>query len=199
MELQPFVYCRYRVSDYAIQVLTNLSSSPLFSVTQMKPQLVEKVARLKAAVELRKQAKIVAGLFTRCRIAGDKLENRDIQKTDVKDLVNLRDAETFSLDEFCSVKLGMFSKLLKKQVDVATAHIYGCELCRANGFVCEGCRSDDVIFPFQTNDVKQCPKCFACYHKQCFVVPCSKCNRWKQRGNKIAKENPNTLPEHTIL
>ena len=33
------------------------------------------------------------------------------------------------------------------------------------GHICEGCRSDDILFPFQVEAVSKCPGCNACYHR----------------------------------
>ena len=59
----------------------------------------------------------------------------------------------------------------------------------SKGFICEGCRDQTLIFPFQFSEVDQCPKCFACYHKGCSMVPCSKCQRQKKRNTTTIYSN----------
>ncbi len=64
--------------------------------------------------------------------------------------------------------------------------------CHRLGHICEGCHSDDVLFPFQpASDVSQCEQCKACFHTPCYEnLPlvmdadgdderrkCSKCER----------------------
>ena len=65
--------------------------------------------------------------------------------------------------ELCLIRLGAYGKSLKNQLKVGIEHIMGktsnthddndtgnCPLCSARGFICESCRSEDVIFPFQS-------------------------------------------------
>ena len=101
-------------------------------------------------------------------------------------MLKLEKPEVFSLNDFCSIRLGIYLKRLKKQLEVAVKHIVesDCPLCLAKGFYCEKCRKSDLIFPFQ-NGVYQCPNCFACFHEKCFRKPCGKCLRQKLRDNLI--------------
>lgn len=58
------------------------------------------------------------------------------------------------------------------------------QLCHLRGHICEGCRSDDILFPFQATDVSQCDVCKACYHKPCYdnaAGECTKCQRIEAR------------------
>jgi hypothetical protein len=124
----------------------------------------------------------------------------------------------FTLYELCLVKLGTFSKDLKATVEEAKAHVMSCKVltflgtsgfsytfsefycltffifqhCHMHGHICEGCRSDDILFPFQTSLVCQCRDCNACYHQPCYENlaktkrECSKCHRVRER--KLRKE-----------
>ena len=70
---------------------------------------------------------------------------------------------TLSLVELCLIRLGAYGKTLRDQIDVGIDHIMGkiigepnskirqnsCQLCSARGFICEACRSGDILYPFQ--------------------------------------------------
>ena len=68
-----------------------------------------------------------------------------------------------SLVELCLIKLGAYGKSLPSQINLGIEHIFGgssysdqkdsnpgCPLCSARGFICEACRSEDIIYPFQS-------------------------------------------------
>ncbi len=68
------------------------------------------------------------------------------------------------------------------------------QLCHQRGHLCEGCRSSDVLFPFQRPEVSQCGGCGACFHRACHeraVAPpqgrgCGKCRRIMERRRSRA-------------
>lgn len=63
----------------------------------------------------------------------------------------------------------------------AIRHVQQCVVCRARGFHCEGCRGDDLLFPFDLQKVTQCNTCHACFHRACRSSSCPKCARIKRR------------------
>ena len=74
-----------------------------------------------------------------------------------------QDPGKFSLIDLCLIRLGAYGKSLRHQIKIGMDHVFGkdgnsatstdngdnCPLCFARGFICEECRSEDVIFPFQ--------------------------------------------------
>ena len=65
-----------------------------------------------------------------------------------------------SLIELCLIRLGAYGKSLSNLITTESELIIGkadisqnenqsCPLCFARGFICELCRSEDIIFPFQ--------------------------------------------------
>lgn len=173
--IEKWDFKEYKVSNFALKVLTRLSNEPLFSVMAVNPMLVKRVAKLRTALSLREQAQTVAKYVNNCRFAS-------VLKEDILECLSIQDPATVSLNELCSIKLGVHGKTLKKQIDLASDHIFKCQLCLARGFICEGCRSKEVIFPFQRDEVYQCQNCFACYHNNCFKNLCTKCQRKTERS-----------------
>merc|ERR1719412_1870539 len=130
---------------------------PLFTVEELNPNLLKKVPNLKRALQLRDQAAAIAKYLVSCRIAGQILK-----EDDYKDCINIQDPGTLSLVELCLIKLGAYGKSLRSQMNIGIAHVFGrsnpndqndknagCPLCSARAFICEACRSEDIIYPFQ--------------------------------------------------
>jgi len=169
----------FKISTHALQILTQISDKSVINIYEENPVLLKKVTSLRQALTLREKSILTSPYIRTCRFA----ENL---KSDLDDMLKLEKPEVFSLNDFCSIRLGIYLKRLKKQLEVAVKHIVesDCPLCLAKGFYCEKCRKSDLIFPFQ-NGVYQCPNCFACFHEKCFRKPCGKCLRQKLRDNLI--------------
>lgn len=61
--------CRYRVSDFALNVLKKLSVDPLFAVQDLNPDLMKRIAKLRLAIQLRELAVKVTPYLASCRFA----------------------------------------------------------------------------------------------------------------------------------
>ena len=154
-------------------LLTESSNHAVINVATENPLLIKKVTRLKQSIQLREEARLAGNYLRTCRLAEDLTPS-------LTDLLNIENSNIFSLNDFCSIRLGIYIKRLKLQLNSALQHIFSCELCLAKAFFCEKCRATDLIFPFQS-DVIQCQQCFACFHQKCYKTPCSKCIRVKIR------------------
>ena len=52
------------------------------------------------------------------------------------------------------------------------------QICKARGFICEFCHSDEIMYPFQLRAVVQCASCKSFFHRKCYVASrCPKCLR----------------------
>ena len=170
-------HSRCKVSDYALSVLTEMSDKPVIPIQKLNKVLINKVTRLQQAVQLREGARKASTYLETCRMFKSREESLPM-------LANIADALIFSLNELCSIRLGIYNNRLKIELDIAIKHILSCELCNAKAFHCERCRSTDLIFPFQEGIV-QCSECFACYHEKCYKNPCSKCLRVRVRDKSL--------------
>ena len=173
-----FLYFLFRckVSDYALTVLTEMSDKPVIPIKELNPVLINKVTRLQQAIQLREGAQKASTYLETCRLF--KCQEQSLP------MLVIEDASFFSLNELCSIRLGIYNNRLKNELDIAIKHILSCELCNAKAFHCERCRITDPIFPFQEGTI-QCQNCFACYHKKCFKNPCTKCLRVRIRDKSL--------------
>ena len=74
----------YPVSNFAHGVLSGLSQEPLFIVEELNPALLQKVSKLKKALELRKQACEIAKYLTSCRIAKEVIKEEYYKECIIK-------------------------------------------------------------------------------------------------------------------
>ena len=61
----------------------------------------------------------------------------------------MTDNEMYSIDDLCKTKSGSLGPLLRSIMNQGLAHVKQCELCQARAYICEGCHSNTVLFPFQ--------------------------------------------------
>ncbi len=183
----PVTHLLYResVSNFGRSVIHSLSGNRLFDVEAMNPDLVRRVARLRRACQLRRRAAAAFPFVLTCReCAGGELSRRAEALSDGLDL-------PFTLNELCLVKLGTHNSELHSALEEAVRHVLSCESCKLRGHLCEGCRSPEVIFPFQRRrpEVRQCAACGACFHAACYercLAPplgegCGRCRRMRER------------------
>ena len=74
----------YPVSNFAHGVLSGLSQEPLFIVEELNLALLQKVSKLKKALELRKQACEIAKYLTSCRIAKEVIRKEYYKECIIK-------------------------------------------------------------------------------------------------------------------
>ena len=65
------------MSNFAHTVLSRFSIDPLFNIEELNPALIQKVPKLKKALELRKQATEIAKYLASCRIARESIKEED--------------------------------------------------------------------------------------------------------------------------
>eukprot|EP00096_Caligus_rogercresseyi_P015409 TRINITY_DN7849_c0_g1_i1.p1 TRINITY_DN7849_c0_g1~~TRINITY_DN7849_c0_g1_i1.p1 ORF type:complete len:728 (-),score=222.81 TRINITY_DN7849_c0_g1_i1:109-2292(-) len=167
--LKKWDFKAYFVSDFASTVLSSMYCDPLFNVRDlMCPALLPKISKLRKAIQARSLGLKIYPFVLNCRL----------ETQYVCDISNypVIDPCVFSLKDLCRVKTEDYTASLLNLLKNLMQHIMKCSLCKARGFLCEGCRSQDIIFPFET-DVRQCSRCYACYHNPCFNENCSKCTR----------------------
>lgn len=76
---------------------------------------------------------------------------------------------------------------LKRCIQWAKNHVLKCSLCSQKGFICEFCKSSEIIYPFDTQKTHLCDTCKAVFHLNCIktksgeLVPCPRCLRIQKR------------------
>ena len=94
------------------------------------------------------------------------------------------DIDMYSIRDLEDVHSGRLVSLLASTVKFSLGHILKCILCSGKGFICEICRQDQVIFPFELDSIMQCKKCFTVFHLDCSMkmTTCPKCDRIEARN-----------------
>ena len=126
----------------------------------------------------------------------------------------------YSLADLPLIQSGHLHQLLTKLFQFSKQHVAGCSFCTMKGlavislsicttfwqflffflnlgFLCEACRSDAVIFPFDLDSTFRCPFCGAVFHSECMdrFKPCPRCERWKSKERQ--KLEPQDQDEDT--
>jgi hypothetical protein len=101
--------------------------------------------------------------------------------------------------EFEQIENGQLKLLLRQAAHAGEQHIAGCELCSGKGFICEVCKADQPIYPFDLGCISQCQKCFQVFHLDCSarLTSCPRCDRrearslnWLVRSSRMQREIP---------
>uniref|UniRef100_A0A4W6C4Y4 Rubicon like autophagy enhancer n=1 Tax=Lates calcarifer TaxID=8187 RepID=A0A4W6C4Y4_LATCA len=170
---------RYPVSDFSKQLLDSVWHQPLFDLTCVGKTLCSRVKELDKFRELQEQLLVIKKLLRACRLSESEFEQLPAH------LIS-EQPHVFSMDDLLRVKKGQLVAQAKALQHSAISHIENCELCLARGFICEFCRENDIIFPFQRDICRRCPVCKACFHKHCFVEKkCPKCARIQSRKKTL--------------
>ncbi|KAI6242775.1 RUN domain protein [Aphelenchoides fujianensis] len=99
------------------------------------------------------------------------------------------DIHLYSVKDLESIPTGVLERRLN--IDFALSHVASCPLCLQKGFICELCKSNKLLYPFQIEIAHRCPDCFAVYHQKCMKESgeCPKCKR-RRRVNQAKEMNP---------
>lgn len=185
--LRKWDFSKYYVSNFARDLLSKIAGDPLFNPSDINSGLYKKVKALEVVRVLRVQLFHMKNLFKTCRFAKEVLEQFDSLPGHLTE-----DLHLFSLSDLSAVRSGEMAPRMKELLKLGTAHVAGCVLCQAKGFVCEFCSNDkDIIFPFQLNKCQRCEECHACYHSGCFRPgkDCPRCRRLAERRERMARKN----------
>jgi len=170
-----------KVSRQSKHSLLLMTKKPIIHLKKLNPALFNFVEELRDVRTLREQILMMKKYMTSCRIATEErllltLRNRQhfVDNCDIyslQDLIDLND--NLLLDELTR-KHTTFSKHIK----------FDCLRCQGKGFICEICKSEHIIYPFD-NNVLQC-KCNAVLHRLCYSQKesCPRCERNEKRKSK---------------
>eukprot|EP00063_Salmo_salar_P030490 XP_014005325.1 PREDICTED: run domain Beclin-1 interacting and cysteine-rich containing protein [Salmo salar] len=185
--LRKWDFSKYYVSNFARDLLSKISGDPLFNPNDINSGLYKKTKALETVRVLRVQLFHMKNLFKTCRLARDVLDQFDSLPGHLTE-----DLHLFSLSDLNAVRNGELAPRLRELLKLGSAHVAGCVLCQAKGFVCEFCGNDkDIIFPFQLNKCTCCEECKACFHSKCFQAgkECPRCQRLAERRERMARKN----------
>lgn len=162
------------------QYLRLMYRRPVISLEKSYPYLFRFVEELNEMKKLREEILLMKIYFLSCQSAMQskillRLESRQhfVENTDMYSLADL-------------VEL-VNERLLPAIVNVHTifaSHIkVECATCKGKGYICEICKKQEIIFPFD-NICVSCPDCSNVFHKHCYKRAqniCPRCERKRKR------------------
>jgi len=174
---------QFAVCHKAKLFLTAVSIEPIINVKSFNGELFEFAAGLKQVFDLRRQLRYMNAYLSTCA------DGKSQAKAAFTKLLWPRqhlyeDIDMYSIRDLEDVHSGRLVSLLASTVKFSLGHILKCILCSGKGFICEICRQDQVIFPFELDSIMQCKKCFTVFHLDCSMkmTTCPKCDRIEARN-----------------
>ncbi|XP_051869631.1 protein associated with UVRAG as autophagy enhancer isoform X2 [Pristis pectinata] len=181
--LMKWDFSKHPVCHFSKLLLESIWHDPLFNIFYINNSLYNKVKELRKVKELQEQLIHVKKLLRTCRLAKSAMVEFWQLQAHLSEELHL-----YSLNDLVMVKRGLLVPGLKNTLRNVLSHVESCEICMAKGFICEFCKSREILFPFQTERCKQCCVCKACFHKDCFKTTerCPKCARICARKELLA-------------
>lgn len=172
-------FTKYPISKRNQHFLTLISNEPMFELKTMAPLLYKTSSELREIEELRYQAFFVRSYCFTCAQESISFE---LTKLVWPREHLIKQTDSYSLEDLVQIKNGSLKSVLKNVIAFGKQHILTCVLCRQKGFICEICKSSQIIYPFDTNSVYRCNTCQSIYHKTCFKTEpncddCPRCQR----------------------
>jgi len=174
---------KYPISKRNHHFLTLISNEPTFEIKTLAPLLFKVCPELHEVSELRCQAFFIRSYCFTC-----------VQESVSFELTKLiwprehliKQTDMYSLEDLINVKNGTLKQVLKNVITFGRQHVLSCMLCCQKGFICEICKSSQIIYPFDTDSVYRCVNCQSIYHKTCFKFmkssdECPRCKRLNAR------------------
>ncbi|ODM90800.1 Pleckstrin y domain-containing family M member 3 [Orchesella cincta] len=169
----------YAVCNQAHDFLEELKDEPIFDVNEINPTLYDEIDECGQAKHLRTKLYYIGMYLKTCKNskALEELRKEGSSKPHLLESIHM-----YSLTDLLAIPNRSLATLLTKLVSTGSAHILSCTICREKGFICEVCRSPQVVFPFELERIFKCCDCGAVYHNKCMSPgqPCPRCVRWKK-------------------
>ncbi|CAH8449028.1 unnamed protein product [Schistosoma mattheei] len=163
------------VSNFARDRLRQLHNQPLLRTIDFNQQVLNRQSNLVNCLTLRKQGNLMLPFIQQCQTAQQLVDFTSIPSHwfETPDL--------WSMADLHSVHDGKLSITLRALLLPLVEHISICKRCLACGFICEICKSGQILFPFGQVNTTICSGCSACFHRACLHSPnpetCPRCIR----------------------
>ncbi|EDW57408.1 uncharacterized protein Dvir_GJ18512 [Drosophila virilis] len=182
--LQAWDFRSYAVSSFAYRLIEQMYTFPLFHVPDLNAQLYVKQKPLAMARRRRLQLKYVRDFIAACRFA-----TREQALFDAVPAHITNDPDMWSMCDFVDVQNNSMCRSIEELIALNEQHVHGCVLCTGRAFVCEYCKSRQLIYPWQRK-VQRCAQCGACAHYNCWKSNsagiCSRCERLQGRKREAS-------------
>ncbi|KAI5107419.1 protein RUBCNL-like [Silurus meridionalis] len=142
---------RYPVCQFSKQILESIWEKPLFKITDVAKKLYSQAKELQKFRELQEQLISIKKLLKACRLSKGVLDEFQQLPSHLSDELHL-----FAMDDLIKIKRCQLLAKAKAIMKSAVDHVEACQLCLANGFICEFCHGKDVLFPFQRDICTRC-------------------------------------------
>ncbi|CAH8829146.1 unnamed protein product [Trichobilharzia szidati] len=163
------------VSNFARDRLHQLHNQPLLRTIDFNKQVLNRQSSLIDCLTLRRQGNLMLPFIRRCQAAQQLMEFERIPSH------WLETPDLWSMADLHAVHDGKMSTTIRTVLLPIVEHIPICERCLAQGFICEVCKSGQILFPFGQVNTVTCPTCSACFHRVCLPTPkpeiCPRCIR----------------------
>ncbi|XP_017156071.1 uncharacterized protein LOC108164709 isoform X1 [Drosophila miranda] len=179
--LQNWDFRCYPVSSFAYRLIEQMYTFPLFHVPDLNAQLYSKHKDLAKARRRRIQLQSVKEFIGNCRFA-----TREQAFFNAIPLHLTQDRDMWSMCDFVDVQNSSMSRSIKELILLSEQHVHNCVLCVGRAFVCEYCKSNEFLYPWQRK-IERCVGCGTCSHYSCWRAkrnePCPRCARLQARAS----------------
>lgn len=179
---------KYPISKRNQHFLTLISNEPMFELKIMSPLLYKTCPELREIEELRHQAFSIRSYCFTC--VQDSISFELTKLVWPREHL-MKQIDQYSLEDLIQIKSGALKNVLKNVIAFGRQHVLSCMLCCQKGFICELCKSSQIIYPFDTESIHRCNSCQSIYHKICFESrsncdECPRCLRLKAREREVS-------------
>ncbi|XP_043231760.1 uncharacterized protein LOC122386540 [Amphibalanus amphitrite] len=171
---------RYPVARCNREFLEQVDSEPTINVAEHNISIYNVSAEMDRVRLLRVRLVFLNAFLHTCRSgAAADLERRLQGRRHLCEHVHL-----YAPVDLRDTRNGSLASTLQTVVEFAVEHVMNCSLCSQRGFVCEFCRDENIIYPFELETTRQCRQCCGLYHSRCWrrPTPCPRCERYRRRA-----------------
>ncbi|XP_043911326.1 pleckstrin homology domain-containing family M member 1 isoform X1 [Protopterus annectens] len=174
------------VSNQALKVLYEVRNEPLINIENANRTLYEHVEQMTELKRTREKLKLLGDYLITCRSGAIKELHKKLEQRNYL----LESPHQYSVADLQQIADGTFESFLQSVIQFSSAHIYHCDLCTQRGFICQFCKRNDIIFPFEFEKTTRCKECKTVFHISCRQGnrPCPLClYRQKYSGKHFLK------------
>ncbi|GBN27461.1 Differentially expressed in FDCP 8 [Araneus ventricosus] len=174
-----------KVCRASLQYLRLMVKKPIINLESLNPTLFALVTDLGDIKKLRNDILVMKQYFLLCHSALEEkllLQLRDRQHF-------VESADMYTLQDLIDVSTGRLLSYLEKIRASFIEHItQKCQGCQGKGYICEFCKSEDVLFPFEPR-TEMCRTCSSIFHQDCYLRWEGVCPKCVRKGRAASNSN----------